>query len=716
MKKIVRIFITICLVAICVGCDKDEESAFSGKENSIASFKLAVDDGSLTATISGDQIIIHTVESRSLSGAKASVEISENAKIYPDPASISDWENAQTFVVTSYNGQQYIYHYVVKKEKAEAIKTGNFTLTTQTEVDDFGTLGVEVLDGNITLGVGYNIEADYPEDAIISTAALATLKEVKGTIVLEASFDEENLSGFANLKKVGTISVPNQRNALKSLILPELETVHGSISMPGVLNAMSLRTVYLPKLVSVEGDFIVQGAPNLSSFIVPSLKTVLGDLALGGNGGMNGIKKLSFPKLELIGGVMSLYQFTDNTANPNKIEFPVLRKCGGFYWEQSYYVESLDFPKLEEITGSTVFDREWGNLSKITKISMPNVTYIDDLLLVGYSQLETIDMPKLKKVRNITLGSLAKLKDLKLLGTLETVTGTLSLKSLSGLQEAFAIPSSLTTLNGLAVENIPGLTELDLRGTGIKDIGVTSTSSTPFKLTADDVLDGSLTLSGSIDLNGFKEVKGNVTLTRTASAEANVAIPNTTKIGGNLSLSYTGKKGSISLPGLQEVGGTCTIKSDSPFKADNLTTVKGTFLYDITMSSINVSIVSEFSLPKLKTIDSDFTIYTWARPATQPLDIKMPSLTKINGKLFIRHTDPASAYGSSGVASNSLSNLDGFSALTSLKSVEIWRQGSLKSFKGLKNAIGSFSADNWNIKNCAYNPTYDDMVKGNTEN
>ena len=85
--------------------------------------------------------------------------------------------------MTSFNGRQRIYQYAVKREKAEAVKKGNFTLTTQTEVDDFGTLGIEVLEGNLTIGVARtSMEVVEEEDPIKTLLPLETLQEVKGTI------------------------------------------------------------------------------------------------------------------------------------------------------------------------------------------------------------------------------------------------------------------------------------------------------------------------------------------------------------------------------------------------------------------------------------------------------------------------------------------------------------------------------------------------------
>ena len=86
MKKLYSILIAACCAALLTGCEKDDESAFIGQDNYITSFKLAWGENGFSALISGDSLIVHTVEGRELNGATATVSISENAKIYPDPA------------------------------------------------------------------------------------------------------------------------------------------------------------------------------------------------------------------------------------------------------------------------------------------------------------------------------------------------------------------------------------------------------------------------------------------------------------------------------------------------------------------------------------------------------------------------------------------------------------------------------------------------------
>ena len=708
MKRLYKFFtIALCLTSFAVACDNEDDdvSAFTGEDNYISSFNLIVGESRFAAEITADDIIIRTVEDRDLTGAEAQVSISENATIYPDPSQIGDWDDDHTFVVTSFSGSQRIYQYHVYKETAEPVKEGNFLLTTQTEVDDFGTLGVEILDGNLTIGRG----STGGEDPITSLSPLASLVEVRGIVTFQAG-TPDNLSALEELKEAGQIYFPGGAS-FKTIIFPKLETVYGDFFMGDDLGAGSIKTVFMPQLVSVEGNFTMQWMGGISSFMVPKLRQVLGFMFIGGNGGMDQLGTLSLPSLEYVGGALRFYQFTGP-----KLECPVLKHCGGFSWEQSgHNLEVIEFPELEELMGTSVFQNMNGN-SATVRVSMPKVAYIEDLTMNGMGHLETIELPSLKTVKNLTLINLP-ITSLNSFGSLETVEGTLTLRGLSNL-EGFELPRSLSNLNTLAVSNLPGLNSLDLRGSGIKGVSVESSSSEPFELSADDTLEGSLTLNGTFILIGMKEVLGDVTITCPAVADGSAQIPDTEKIGGNFSLSCSGKGGIVSIPSLKEIGGTCYISSASQIAADNLETVGGTFTYDITMSSINGSVVGEFALPKLKSIAGDFTIYTWLRQTSPELKISMPSLTSVDGTLTLRHTAVGSAYGTSTVASNNVTTLDGFSSLTSLKGVYIWRQGqlnSLEAFRGLQNALGSITAENWQVANCGYNPTLEEMKNAKIE-
>ena len=92
-----------------------------------------------------------------------------------------------------------------------------------------------------------------------------------------------------------------------------------------------------------------------------------------------------------------------------------------------------------------------------------------------------------------------------------------------------------------------------------------------------------------------------------------------------------------------------------------------------------------------------------------PFDIKMPSLAVIGGVLKIHtHENPST----SSRPSNRIANLNGFSTLSKVSGVDIYRQAALRNYTGLKKALTSFTTDYWKLANVGYKPSYDDLVKG----
>ena len=68
--------------------------------------------------------------------AQVSYELCEHASIYPDPATVADWDQEWQFLVSSYDNQNdRTYLYTV--ERTDIATDGSLTLRTQAEVDAF---------------------------------------------------------------------------------------------------------------------------------------------------------------------------------------------------------------------------------------------------------------------------------------------------------------------------------------------------------------------------------------------------------------------------------------------------------------------------------------------------------------------------------------------------------------------------------------------------
>jgi hypothetical protein len=121
--------------------------------------------------------------------------------------------------------------------------------------------------------------------------------------------------------------------------------------------------------------------------------------------------------------------------------------------------------------------------------------------------------------------------------------------------------------------------------------------------------------------------------------------------------------------------------------------------------SITINGYHTLSLPNLSSVGGMFLVST-GYDAYSLSDIQAPLLTKIGGQLFLT--------GQNGSSPNTLmTDLNGFSSLTSVQSVTVINSQSLTDFTGLKNAIPSLALANWTVNNNLYNPSYQDMVNGN---
>ena len=85
-----------------------------------------------------------------LENAKASYTLSENARINPDPAEITAWDEEWQFIATADNKESRVYHYTY--EYSDISKSGNVVLETQADVDKFKATQINSIDGNLTIG------------------------------------------------------------------------------------------------------------------------------------------------------------------------------------------------------------------------------------------------------------------------------------------------------------------------------------------------------------------------------------------------------------------------------------------------------------------------------------------------------------------------------------------------------------------------------------
>lgn len=664
---------------LIAGCKDD--SLFDGTDGYISSFQLEQEGTVLNGVISDGSIVLTAPENLSLEGATVTISISENASIDPDPSTITDWDNTQNFTVTSYNRTKKTYTYSVTRSNVSC--NGSVTLLTQNEVEAFAALEISEIRGSLTIG---QLTGEDAEDSISSLASLSGLKIIESDLIINPTFSGSDLSGLENLEQVGSIQIGKVTN-LKETAFPGLKSVMKDIT---VTNA-KITSLVFPELVTVDHEINLSGVDSLAIMEFPKLENVVGDVYLKGSSANNRISTIAFPLLASIGGDLTFTNWGQITA----ISFPELTVASSVSISSLSSLETIEMPKLQKVWS----DIKLSSNTALTVLDLSSLALVEgDITLSSLSSLENLDLESLTTVEGtLTLSSLSSLQNLDGLNSLITIGGTLSvsripIKNLSGL-------TSLKNVSVLSINNSGTLTieEIDVRNFENLTTVTLNNIYNSFTLNGNDVFDGELTLYYcNARLEGFREVNTlSVTGFNTSSQIEDMTI-STEKVTGNLSLSIFNITGKLSMPYLTEVGGTLTYTGKA--------LPEFPLLEKAGSMNLTASFDDVLSLPSLQTVTGDCKIVS-GNYQGEATDIQMPSLTTIGGLLTI--SGYSSYYGNS-----TMTNLDGFSALTSVNGVTISYNTALVDYSGLRNAIASFSSDNWSATNNAYNPTYQDLSDG----
>lgn len=97
--------IICCLALLCTACSEEKTELPWGSDNYIVSFSLTTGADTYPAVIRDGRITVSIPYNVSLEGAQVSYELCEHASIYPDPATVADWNQEWQFLVSSYDNQ-----------------------------------------------------------------------------------------------------------------------------------------------------------------------------------------------------------------------------------------------------------------------------------------------------------------------------------------------------------------------------------------------------------------------------------------------------------------------------------------------------------------------------------------------------------------------------------------------------------------------------------
>lgn len=696
----IKTYILILLAAFAFNsCDDD--SPFGGGDNSIISFQLKLGEETYQAAISDNKVVITVPNNISLSGATATLVLSENATISPSPASITDWNKDYTFTVKSHNGTEKTYNYTI--DRNAAAKEGDVVLRTQADVEALAALGIDQINGTLTVG------ATSGKDSIYSLAPLSGLKTIANGLVINSTYAAKNLNGLTDLEKVGYLQITGVKG-LDEINLPKLKTVVSNLA----ITSTEVKAITFPELVSIEKGLQIQSISSVSKIEFPKLETIVENFSFQNSYTQSEIKDLAFPVLKKVGGIVKVYDW----AGLENIKLPELKNTLSLNILSLGDLQSFVAPKVESTFGDVI-------VSYCLKLKQMNLESLQST--AGKLDLENLaieDFSGLKSLKTISgelfISNLAKLKKTQGLNSLTSVGTRIYFSycpaledNLDGLANLNSVGGSIS-LTSLGFKKFTGfalksVSEISISGNNvtIEEVDVTNIDITgtltisniknAFKLKGKKIFSGKLSFSNSyINIEGFEEV-GTLSYYTSEKIQNTQTLP-VKKISGSVSLQMYNFD-TFSMPNLTEVGGEFSLTCSSSMNL-NFPVLKKTGKMGIDATN-NETI----SFPALEQVSGNCTIVSGNYQGSNMSSISMLALKTVDGVLDI------SGY-SDYYTNKKLTNLNGFANLTSVKGIKVNYNESLSDYSGLKKAISSITSAGWSVAGNAYNPTYQDVVNG----
>lgn len=252
----------LLLLSTFAGCKKVDP--FSGEDNFILSFELSGTEGNAyKGTLSGDEITIRIPSNIARSSLSAKYTLSEMATVTPKPEEVKNWKNSQTFTVTSYSGVKRTYSVQIQTTDVQADNV--VQLTTDEEVAQFATQGIDVINGNLIIG------SNDTETTIEHIEGLSKLKEVRYNLIIYNNVKADLSPLFNSLERIGSLQFVGQNDNIETLDLPKLRVMPKGMSV----TSSTLKSISMPALEEI-GGFTIK-CDNCATISMPVLKAISGN-------------------------------------------------------------------------------------------------------------------------------------------------------------------------------------------------------------------------------------------------------------------------------------------------------------------------------------------------------------------------------------------------------------------------------------------------------
>lgn len=709
--------IICCLALLCTACSEEKTELPWGSDNYIVSFSLTTGADTYPAVIRDGRITVSIPYNVSLEGAQVSYELCEHASIYPDPATVADWNQEWQFLVSSYDNQNdRTYLYTV--ERTDIATDGSLTLRTQAEVDAFARSGINTVEGNLTIG------GEDEENPVTNLDGLKNLVSVRCDLTITAAYTGETLAGLENLTaceslRIGSAAHPNE--TLRQLSLPALKEVKGALCICGT----ALQTADFKSLQSVAGHFVLQ-SDALLQLTADELTTVAGNMTLVGTTADEAkapCEQMYFPKLQRIDGTLTLSRF--DRLSGLGTTFGVLTQAGALRYEHLALANTFEFPLIETTGNITVTD-----CPILRSVLLPALTDAGSLEITGCPAIETLSFPKAERFDgDVSLATLPAIKDFgEFLPALKAISGDLSIDDLSSLEGVLDLsgctfsPNSTLDLRLVAATRLTELRGGDFGGSLRIDASslTPQPEAMPFEITGFKSLD-TLRIAGFTHISALSlptESCDDLTIENCGSqAPFTLSLPNLVEVRGTLLCRNCGKAGeanSASFPRLRNIGRQLSFYvGASSFTAlefplletiGNGEPVSDDPADDYALYTMPSGCAGEFILPSLQRVNGSMLVSTWNTSTDRAVAFRFPSLQSVAGEISVGHT----AY-----KNRSVATLD-FSALTAAGAIRIGNLSSVTDFSTFTQVLPRLSEQTWSVTDCGYNPTYQQMLDGET--